>query len=241
MKRKTLFRLLPLALLLALLLGSCAGKKATFTFANETYRNEKTGVVYRVASPCYRSATYFEDTFVGTYRPKRGTEIKFYRVEKSDGLLTDEDHLIYYPEGTVLPTLEEMQITVIDLCKQDKITVSFLTIEEETQIASIVRAYTKGSPLPMERIHADVKERYNLVFTAGESELVYELEYLTFADELVIYEPLRDGQIPDTYPGIPADVVTSDGEQVAAFRFGTQLIYDRDAGTCFKVSKLIED
>lgn len=242
MKKRGGIRVAAWLLLTVLLISSCrkGSGTATFTYQDRKYCDGNTGVCYSIAPDRYHAATYAEDDIVGIYRDKQGKAYCFYAVEGLEGILTDESHLLYVADGVTLPTLSGMGVSLIDVCRSDVYTVSVATIDDAETLESVIRSCESEAALDYEKIHLTATERYDLVFTSskesGYPNLCYTLEYLTFAEEVLIYAPLTaGGEIPDLYPGIPASIA----EGTAVFHFGKQLIYDRTAGVCHAVANLL--
>lgn len=224
----------------ALLLAACSPKTATFRQVREGFRNEKTGAVYIPASDCYRSTGYFEDALAGVYTSPSGNKTSFYHLEGIDGALTDGNHIVYTVDGA-LPAFSELTLSGAQLCLTDALT--FPLVSYSAEEADLLRnAVSGGAPLPYSKVNVGVANRYDLVFFADGLPLSYRLIYQEFSEELLIYEPLTEnGEIPDLYPNVPAEKATVGNEELAVFRFGTQVLYDRTAKTCYPVRNLTSD
>lgn len=230
------------ALLLLSLLTACGGGKgkAVFEFTRDGYRDPTDGKTYVMAEDAYRSVSYSEKNLVGTYTSRGGTVTTFYRMDGAEGYLTDADHQIYLPDGATLPAFSDMEIATLSVCKTGTVTITIGVIDDPATVASVVRAYTAGPSVPYSKV-ARSAERYDLIFAEENPVLTYQLIYLEFDGEVVVYEPLNsDGSVPDIYPGVTGTAETVSGETVAVFRFGSQLLYDRDAGKCYPVVRLTD-
>ena len=242
MNRSFRFSLPALAFALALLsVFSACSRAVSFSMERGAYRNGKTGTVYTPAPESYRSVGYFEDALAGTYRSPSGNVISFYRMEDTDGWLTDADHCIYLPEGASLPAFGELGLASASLCLSNAITVPIRDFDA-TEAERFRNGVLNGAAFSYSRVNAERGEQYVLVFHASDLPVSYQLIYRELKTELLIYEPLTDnGEIPDLYPGITAEKAVVSGEEVAVFHFGTQFLYDRLAGTCYPIEKLTSE
>lgn len=237
---KRLFRFCLFALALLSVLSACS-RAVSFSMERGNYRNGKTGAIYTPVSGNYRSVAFFEDALAGTYRSPSGAVTSFYRMEGTEGWLTDGDHCIYLPEGVTLPSFGELALTGAQLCLSDAINFPILDVDK-TAAERIRDNVAGGTSFPYSRVNAERGEQYKLVFFASELPVSYELIYQELKSELLIYEPLTDsGEIPDLYAGIPVEKMSVSGQEVAVFRFGTQFLYDRLAGLCYPVEKLTSE
>lgn len=241
---KRLFRFCLFALALLSVFSACS-RAVSFSMERGNYRNGKTGAIYTPVSDNYRSVGYFEDALAGTYRSPSGAVTSFYRMEDTDGWLTDGDHRIYLPEGASLPAFGELTLTGAQLCLSNAITDPILDVDKTA--AERIRDNVVGGTSFSYRSYfgvceAEWSEQYLLVFYTSELPVSYNLIYLELKSEVLIYEPLTDsGEIPDLYPGIPVEKKIVSGQEVAVFHFGTQFLYDRLAGLCYPVEKLTSE
>ncbi len=227
-------------LALLMILSSCSST-AKFQQVRGGYLYSKKNILYVPAPDCYRSTGYYEDDLVGTYTSPGGTVKNFYLLSELEGAITDNDYYVYLPEEQSLPSFGDLTLTGAQLCLSDALTVPVVSYSV-TEAEVLRNAVLNGSPFPHGRINVKVQSRYDLIFSIADYPLTYQLIYQEFSESILLYEPLTEsGDIPDLYPGVPAVKQTLEGEEIAVFDFGTQILYDRTGGNCYSVRDLTTD
>ncbi len=246
-KRNSILRLVASLLLLCSLLASCKGGAYKLSFQDGAYVNEKKGKTFYAAPYSYRvleikdlgrvNATIVVDKFK--------TDLFALKSMDPAHWLSDEEFNLYYSSEVALPKLKEMQVNKIALVQKGVAYNQVMaSITNSAMIADSVEFCTTGTTIPAEKItlNPDTDTAYELIFfSALYPDIAYAMEYWTFSQNVYVYAKLTDdGQIPDLYPGIKAEIVTVAGERVARFDLGDGLVYDRDADVCYAVGKVLE-
>ena len=234
----SLFRLFCGCLCLCLLLSACTGlPKFTIRDDGGLY-NTKSKQSYASAPYCYRAYTYNTNDVVGVYVEWDGTEQNLYRVTGSGNYYCNAYYEIYLPEGEKLPTLSELHVTKIDICKSDEQLYADASYTSGDDIADILDTF-QGVAIPYSRISRFADGYYLILFADIDLGLILELEYLTYEEPLILYEPLNaDGSAPALY-GVEPTIEEVSGEQVAVYNLGKYLLLDRSAGVCYIAPELL--
>ena len=234
------FRAVLCAALCAPLLTSCAGGAVKLTYENGAYRNEKSGLAFVTAPICYRAVSRRSDEVIAKIAAKQGSDVLLYAIDGMDSSkwLTDDSFAVYYGEAAGLPTLRGMQCSRATLCMSGSYTYPLGTIEKQEEIDDLVEIYELGTTVPSSKIIPQPEKRYELLFLSElYPGLAYSLEYWKFNEEVYVYTPLdENGEIPDLYPGIRAEIVNGE----ARFQLGTSLVYDRSADRCYAIGNILE-
>ncbi len=245
-KRNSIFRLAACLLLLCSLLASCKGGSYTLFYKDGKYVNEKMEKTFYAAPYSYRVLEIKDLKKVSATIDMGKEKVDLYALKSMDSShwLSDEDFNLYYSNGVTLPKLQDMQVNRISLVQKGAYNQVMASITNTAMILDSVEFCTTGTTVPAEKItlNPDTDTAYELLFfSALYPDIAYAMEYWTFSQNVYIYAKLTDdGQIPNLYPGIEAEIVTVEGERVAKFNLGNGLVYDRDADVCYAVGKVLE-
>jgi hypothetical protein len=245
-KRKSTLRIAAFLLLLCALLASCKGGSYTLFYKDEKYVNEKKGKTFYAAPYSYRVLEIKDLGKVNATIDMGKKKTDLFALKSMDPAhwLSDEDFNLYYSSEVTLPKLQDMQVNRISLVQKGAYNQVMASITNTAMILDSVEFCTTGTTIPAEKItlNPDTDTAYELLFfSALYPDIAYAMEYWTFSKTVYIYAKLTDdGQIPNLYPGIKAEIVTVEGERVARFDLGDGLVYDREADVCYAVGKVLE-
>ena len=190
-----------LAVLLITLVCSSCSSVGTLTPTEEgKYVNSKTGKVYVVAPDCYTAVSYNTDAPVAL-----NDGINFYAVNGASDdswLYSPEFGILLYEENETLPTLAELQASVMDVrLEDDGIMKTAFEIENAEKINAVLSAYQNGTELRYMGDRANYT--FYLEFTSSKYPfLVYNLVFMQFAEEYLTYGKDESG----------ADIVIENGK-----------------------------
>ena len=233
-------RAIAFLLLCLVLFTACASKGAvTLKYENGAYRNAEKGMAFLCAPICYRaSSARVSEGAVAVLVSDYADNKYLYAIDNADSAkwLSTEDFTLYCAEGILLPSLAQMQPTLITNAQAG---FGVSVINDELIIADIVETYEKGTTVPRAKIIPPVDERYEMVFSSDIYKgVLYVLECWRFTEDVKVYAKLTaDGSVPDYYPGIQAEIVNGE----AVFNLGKTLIYDRAADTCYPIGSSYND
>lgn len=248
-----IFRALrPFAMLLccALLLASCSNLN-TIKFKNEEYHDSKNDITYRQA-PLNYEAVKIADKAVARVKKSVGDDILLYPVDgmETEQMLANDLYEIFYADGITLPNVWDMGIREIYICKTQTISAQLATIDTEKDVDEILALYRYGTGISKNKISMEqASDHYYLKFVSTTHPyLYYCLEYLTFSQEVIIYESIANtAEFTPKYQGVTVTFedyeYTENGEtfveHLAAYHFGTGILYDRASGICYAAGSLI--
>ncbi len=217
----------------ALLLLSACSDKTKFTVRDDGgLYNAKSKQSYDAAPSCYRAYTYNTDDVAGVFTERDGTERNLYKVTGTGNYLCDDGYNVYLPQGERLPVLSELTVTEIHLCQTDTQLYAEASYTASEEIASILNLF-RGTAISYSRLPRFADADYRILFADASCGLILEFEYLLYEEPLVLYEPLNaDGSAPDLY-GVTPYIAEINGERIAVYELGGQLILDRTAGVCY--------
>lgn len=157
----------------AMLLTSCA-RRLTVEDNGGAYYDKKDDVKYYLASPCYEPITVGEDRYA-----KAGKN-DFFEIEglDPDKWLCRKDGAVYYAEGVKLPTLDEMDITYVDVT-YESMTVG--KIIDDGQIDELIETFTEGESYYYANVKADIS--WGVKFFDTRLGIAYSIVYLEYAED----------------------------------------------------------
>jgi hypothetical protein len=210
MKARNMIRILSALLCICSLLLCSCGKKYEFSVDEEGYFvDDKTGVTYDIAPFCYEAISVSKDVFA-----EQG-EREFFTITGSDTSkwLCDTFGIVYYEKGMKLPTLKEMNISYVDITKDDVIVEKVSDGEKITALKELYENGTKTYYPGNAGFVPDVNIR--LKFADAENGIYYVLAYFEY----------------------PQDYVYKD-ENGKETNFGKKFLYNRSEGICLAVDGL---
>ena len=209
MKNRNMIRVLAAILCLCtLLLCSCAKNK--FSVDDEGYFVDKTsGITYDIAPFCYEAISVSEEVFAK--QEKR----EFFAITGVDTSkwICDSFGIVYFEKGKQMPTLEEMNISYVDITRDDEIVEK---VTDAEQIKALKELYKNGTSCAYpgnSGLVPDVNIR--LKFADVENGLYYVIAYFEYAQDFV-YE----------------------GDNGKKTNFGKKFLFNRAEGLCLAVEGL---
>ena len=190
MKRSLLRRLAAILCLSACLLCACAGKGTTLTYQDGAYRSRDGKTAYLEAPVTYYALSALTDKTAATINRTGVSDIPLYAIEGAEKsrYLTDGDLMLYYAEGTVLPTLAELGATKLTLYAYAENRTGrkpMATLTNPEQVADLVRRAAEDEKIPADSITAELYHRMELLFTAdGNAAFGIMLEYRKFSVDI---------------------------------------------------------
>jgi hypothetical protein len=203
MNVKQLFvRTLVLLLIAATALSffACSDKVGVLTAdQNGGYVNNKNKVRYFAAPGSYSVTSYISDEAVAL-----NDGINFYQVDRALGekwLYSPDFGILLYAEGEKLPTFEDMHVSKMELCLDDgEKMISAFEVENTAKIEAVIDAYHSGEAVTYPGKKANYK--FYLKFTSTEYPwLVYNLEYMQYAEDLIVYVKDESGEATEKNVG----------------------------------------
>ena len=170
------FRPLTLAALfcaIAIALCSCS---ARFVSEGPAYRDKKTDVLYEYAPFCYEAIEIGKDVYAEA-------EIDtFYEIVGKDPLswLCESSGTVFYASGTTLPSLEQMNISYIDVCTESSTVTVKAKIEDSADILAIVSSYVSSDNLGYSGDIAT--SSYKIRFADTSLGLYYSVSFFRYSD-----------------------------------------------------------
>lgn len=190
MKRSLPRRLAAILCLSACLLCACAGSGTALTYGDGAYRSRDGKTAYLEAPVTYYALSALTDKTVATINRTGASDIPLYAIEGAEKsrYLTDGDLMLYYAEGTTLPTLAELGATKLTLYAYAENRTGrkpMATLTNQEQVADLVRRATEDEKIPAHSITAELYHRMELLFTAeGNTAFGIMLEYRKFSVDI---------------------------------------------------------
>jgi len=238
MKQSWRLRWILLLAAAAALFSACSGGAVKLSYENGAFRNSKTGAAYLQAPVCYRAVSIRKNQVVAKLNgvPEENSALYAIGDMDSEKWLADQTYAVYYGEGEPLPTLREMNVNCVTLCQIGAYNAAIGVLEGRAEIEDLVDIYERGTTVARSAVVPSAGSRFELLFSSETYPgLYYVLEYWKYAEEVVIYAQLENGEIPSGYPG-RAEIVNGE----AAFHLGTGLVYDRSADRFYAIGDILE-
>ena len=224
------------ALVLCLLLCSCANKR--LTPSGDKLVDGKTGIEYNVAPSCYEPVSFGKE-FAKSDR--KDYEITYYQLGElsSEEWLCDGEYNVYYTDGVKLPSFDEMMINRVLVCREDQTLIGIKDITDEALVAAIVDGYKKGQATEYVGLKADVI--YELKFrSAIYPYLQYTLSYYEYKDGCVLTDKTDDIENYKYFASDDlVDITTEqneDGSYTVTYNYGKYFIRNEADGSFVKLS-----
>lgn len=174
MKKHPLSRLaaalVALCCLLPCLLVSCSRKTTVLTWRDGAYRSEDGKTAFLEAPVTYYALSALTDSSPVTIRRSGVSNVPLYTIEGAplSRYLADENLMLYYAEGTELPTLADLGATKIVLYQYSDTRVTrqlMATLTNREQVDDLVRrASAGGDRISADRVTAELYHRMELLF-----------------------------------------------------------------------------
>ena len=189
--KKNLIRtaaLLMSVLMLTASLSSCRLHKVSFDAQNNRYIDTRTSISYTDAPGCYEPVAIGKEYAKISYGRK--ATVTLHEVGNMDPAqwLCEEGKSVFYAEGVILPTLNEMAPEKVHLCIEEAITMVLTTVTDAADIAALIDAWQNGEEVTYTGLEPTVNLRVKF-----ESEkypgIYYSLIYLEYSDgSKVLYD-----------------------------------------------------
>lgn len=248
---KLKIRLLSMLLCCMMLLASCSNLN-TIKFQDEEYIDKKNNITY-LQAPLTYEAVKISENGVARVKQKVGEDVILYPINGigTDKMLANDLYEIFYAEDMTLPAVWDMGITAVYICQTKEISMELARIDKDTDVAALIELYRNGTSCPKSKISMEqATGHYYLKFASSTHPyLYYSLEYLTFEEDVVIYEAITDAtSFTPKYTGVPITYEDYEYEEngqtfvehLAVYHFGTGILYDRTAGKCYSAGSIIE-
>lgn len=145
--------------------------------------DKNTGVVYTFAPMAYEPTAYEKTVF--------GKDIfdgEYNRVSFANGTLTDasdwlyakDDGILAYNEKKTLPTFDELEINLVNICIEDRNSIIISTIDKEDEIADLIDMFQNGEPFKYEI--SGISDSYSIKFVSGKYPIAYSILYVEYED-----------------------------------------------------------
>ena len=189
--KKNLIRtaaLLMSVLMLTASLSSCRLHKVSFDAQNNRYIDTRTSISYTDAPGCYEPVAIGKEYAKISYGRK--ATVTLHEVGNMDPAqwLCEEGKTVFYAEGVILPTLNEMAPEKVHLCIEEAITMVLTTVTDAADIAALIDAWQNGEEVTYTGLEPTVNLRVKF-----ESEkypgIYYSLIYQEYSDgSKVLYD-----------------------------------------------------
>lgn len=207
------FRVIALALSVIALFSSVSCKKTpTLTSDGQGgYKDSKTEISYRGAPSAFEARGYIKNDVVAL-----NDGIPFYALENApsnEWLWSPDFQMLLYSRELVLPTISTFGTTGIRVLVEEDGTEK-LAYDETLpgKIGEILSAFENGDEAPYDKGKTARYVFYLKLYSEEYSWLFYNLVYVQYAEDHVVYD------------------VDEDGEIVGETNYGTDFLYDRSLG-----------
>ncbi len=238
---------------LCLSLAACS-RVPTLEYANGQYTNPKTNISYVPVPRTYEAIAYLPDA-VMKIKPEGLEEILLYAVEGLEGntYLCNASYELFAAAGSTLPAFSQLQLTRALVTQSASISMAITAIGQGEDLTALYKAYAEGPSFPKSEILNQPEKSYRIKFEASNLPgMYYTLAYRQFAEEILLYESLPDGDLSKAtaYPGFEVTreeyrYTDQNGvEQVeilAVYHMGKGFLYDTEAGRYYPVGAVIAE
>ena len=179
-----------LCLSACLLLSACAKGGTVLTYRDGAFRSRDGKTAFLEAPVTYYALSALTGKAVATVDRAGVSSITLYAIEgaEKDRYLADGNLMLYYAEGTALPTLSELGATKLTLYSYAENRTGrkpTATLTDRGQVADLVRRATEDEKLPADSVTAEIYNRMELLFTAeGNAAFGIMLEYRKFSVDI---------------------------------------------------------
>ena len=172
-----------------LLLSSCSASLVTLKYENGQMINKRAKLAYTPAPTNYEPVSvgeaygYYEKSDMTLYEIA-GLDPKDWLTQAYAGSATT----IFYSDDTVLPTLAELEPNKIFVTEGESVTVSIVTVNDQTVIDRAIDLFTNGEYAEWPLIGA--YKTYELKFYSEEKypHIYYNLTYGEFEEGTFLYD-----------------------------------------------------
>ena len=146
--------------------------------------NAKTKISYSHASPVYEATSLLKECGKLTVTDSESYVLYTIPGTKPEDMMATEDFNIVYSSDLDMPTLQEMDPTVLRVCNDD---MELKRIEDAAVVARVVKAYVEGTSVeyPGTTPQRSYKARFESPDHPG---FYYTLTYVEYATDLVVDE-----------------------------------------------------
>ena len=170
-------------------LASCSGTLVNLKYQDGQMINKRLGLAYTPAPTNYEPVSvgeaygYYEKSDMTLYEIK-GLDPKDWLTQSYAGSATT----IFYSDDAVLPTLPELEPNKIFVTEGDNVTISIVTVNDQTVIDGIVDTFENGTYAEWPLI--DAYKTYELKFYSEEKypHIYYNLTYGEFEEGTFLYD-----------------------------------------------------
>ena len=169
------------ACILLTLLCSCS-KGNKFEADGAVYKDKKTDVSYEAAPACY------EPISVGSEVYGESENVSFYEIEGQNPLnwICEEGGTVFYADGVELPSLDEMEISYINICVETNTTVTRTKVQSAEDISDIVSAYVSADSIYYRGNTPALT--YKIRFADSSNGVFYSVVFVRYAEDYTVKE-----------------------------------------------------
>ena len=235
-------------------LSSCGAPRLKYDADENGYVRAKDGEVFVRAGSAYAAVGIDTEKEIARIE-QDGEDLLLYQICSKNGemdvetWMASKDYSVYCKKGTVLPKLWEMQVSEAHVIQSTSASFIIAYITDGNELGKLVDVCQNGKSFPLKTIEeayivSDVT-KYNLACTSTLYEgLYYMLFYYRFEKDVKVTEYL-DSRVSasDFTPTYDAPYTLrqgEDGNTIAEYNFGKNIVQDRLTGACYIVRGVFE-
>ena len=234
MKKRIIAALCLLAVSLGFAACSCGNEIHTIETKANGCVDKNTGISYLFAPMSYEPTAYEKevfgkDEFDGAYH-----RVAFTSGEKivnaSDWLYAKDDGILAYNGKNRLPSFDELEISTVNLCAEDKTSVILSTIDKEDEVSALKAIFKGGVECKYDI--APISYSYSVKFVSDKYPIAYSVSYIEYENDHIEYEEIDNIDGYEFREGVSYTVEENDGIYTISYNYGKYFIYDRSTGIC---------
>lgn len=204
---------------LALCLCGCQSPEITYNQENKSY-TDKNGNTYLSAPACYEPVSYDSEKPYGSLVAGIG-KFDLYTIAGTQNgeWLTTADQNVLHLESVTLPTLEQLGVNCVYVCREGEIIHAFARLNTQAEIDEVIKTYLEGESIPYPRQTAAESLRLRMA-SDKYPFLYYRLTYLEYSSDIIVYSTDENGQEIET-------------------NYGKYFLFNRDENRCVPVGDVI--
>ena len=197
------------------------------------FADKTSGVTYKFAPMAYEPTAYEKEAFGKDEYDDTYHRVSFTNgsiVNTSQWLYAKYDALLAYNEKNVLPSFDELEVNLVNICVENTSSIIMSTIDKQNEIEKLTDLFKNGVICKYDV--APVSDSYSLKFVSGKYPIAYSITYIEYEEDHIEYEEISTLDGYEYREGVDHTVEEREGGYVVIYNYGKYFIYDRSTKIC---------